>query len=45
VDELAVGTKVDASLFQPGDRVDVMVDDLDGRTAVVIVPASGEDEP
>jgi large subunit ribosomal protein L3 len=24
VDELAVGTKVDASLFQPGDRVDVI---------------------
>jgi pyrimidine operon attenuation protein/uracil phosphoribosyltransferase len=32
-------------LIEPGDRVDVMVDDLDGRTAVVIVPAAGEDEP
>ena len=32
-------------LIEPGDRVDVMVDDLDGRTAVVVVPASAEEEP
>jgi len=37
-----VGKRV---LIEPGDRVDVMVDELDGRTAVVIVPAAGEDEP
>jgi pyrimidine operon attenuation protein/uracil phosphoribosyltransferase len=37
-----VGKRV---LIEPGDRVDVMVDELDGRTAVVVVPAPGEDEP
>jgi pyrimidine operon attenuation protein/uracil phosphoribosyltransferase len=37
-----VGKKVDVD---PGDRVDVMMDEVDGKTAVVIVPAPGEDEP
>lgn len=32
-----VGKKVNVD---PGERVDVLVDDLDGRTAVVIVPVS-----
>jgi pyrimidine operon attenuation protein/uracil phosphoribosyltransferase len=30
---------------EPGDRVDVMVEELDGRDAVVLVPAQGEEEP
>ncbi len=29
----------------PGERVDVMIDELDGRSAVVIVPVKSEDEP
>ena len=29
----------------PGERVDVMIDELDGRSAVVIVAVKGEDEP
>ena len=37
-----VGKRVDVD---PGDRVDVMMDEVDGRTAVVIVPAPGEEEP
>lgn len=37
-----VGKRVDVD---PGDRVDVMIDEVDGRTAVVIVPAPSEDEP
>ena len=37
-----VGRRVDV---EPGARVDVMIDEVDGRTAVVIVPAPGEDEP
>jgi pyrimidine operon attenuation protein/uracil phosphoribosyltransferase len=30
---------------EPGERVDVMIEELDGRNAVVIVRAHGEDEP
>jgi pyrimidine operon attenuation protein / uracil phosphoribosyltransferase len=30
---------------EPGGRVDVMIDEVDGRTAVVIVPPPSEDEP
>jgi pyrimidine operon attenuation protein/uracil phosphoribosyltransferase len=30
---------------EPGERVDVMVEELDGRSAVVSVPAHGESEP
>jgi hypothetical protein len=30
---------------EPGDRVDVLVDDLDGRTAVVIVPTASAATP
>jgi len=37
-----VGKRVDVD---PGDRVDVMMDEVDGRTGVVIVPAPGEEEP
>jgi pyrimidine operon attenuation protein/uracil phosphoribosyltransferase len=37
-----IGKRVDVD---PGDRVDVMMDEVDGRTAVVIVPARGEEEP
>ena len=37
-----VGRRVDV---EPGARVDVMIDEVDGRTAVVIVPAAAEDEP
>ncbi len=37
-----VGKRVD---IQPGDRVDVLIDELDGRTAVEIVPPVGEEEP
>jgi len=37
-----VGKRVDVD---SGDRVDVMMDEVDGRTAVVIVPAPGEEEP
>ena len=37
-----VGKRVDVD---PGDRVDVMMDEIDGRTGVVIVPAPGEEEP
>jgi pyrimidine operon attenuation protein / uracil phosphoribosyltransferase len=37
-----VGKKV---AIEPGDRVDVLVDDLDGRTAVVIVPTTGDAAP
>ncbi len=37
-----VGKRVDVD---PADRVDVMMDEVDGRTAVVIVPAPGEEEP
>ena len=37
-----VGKRVDVD---PGDRVDVMMDEVDGRTAVIIVPAPGEEEP
>ena len=37
-----VGKGVDV---EPGGRVDVMIDEVDGRTAVVIVPPPSEDEP
>ena len=37
-----VGKRVEV---EPGARVDVMVDELDGRTEVVVVPPPGEDEP
>jgi pyrimidine operon attenuation protein / uracil phosphoribosyltransferase len=37
-----VGKRVNV---EPGDRVDVMIDEVDGRTAVVIVPAHREEEP
>jgi pyrimidine operon attenuation protein/uracil phosphoribosyltransferase len=37
-----VGKRVDVD---PGDRVDVMMDEVDGRTGVVIVPGPGEEEP
>ncbi|MEP6906322.1 MAG: bifunctional pyr operon transcriptional regulator/uracil phosphoribosyltransferase PyrR [Gemmatimonadales bacterium] len=37
-----IGKRVDVD---PGDRVDVMMDEVDGRTGVVIVPAPGEEEP
>jgi pyrimidine operon attenuation protein/uracil phosphoribosyltransferase len=37
-----VGKRVNV---EPGDRVDVMIDELDGRTAVVVVPVRGEEEP
>ena len=30
---------------EPGERVDVMIDELDGHNAVVTVPAHREDEP
>src|SRR5207237_2158576 len=36
-----VGKRVEV---EPGGRVDVMIDEVDGRTAVVVVPP-GEDEP
>lgn len=34
-----------AITVEPGDRVDVLVEELDGRTAVVIVPAAQEEAP
>ncbi len=37
-----VGKKVNV---EPGDRVDVLVEELDGRDAVIIVPTQSEDEP
>jgi pyrimidine operon attenuation protein/uracil phosphoribosyltransferase len=36
-----VGKRLDV---EPGDRVDVMLEEVDGRTAVVLVTASSEDE-
>ncbi|MEO8194362.1 MAG: bifunctional pyr operon transcriptional regulator/uracil phosphoribosyltransferase PyrR [Gemmatimonadales bacterium] len=37
-----VGKKV---AVQPGERVDVLVADLDGRTAVIVASAQGDDAP
>ncbi len=37
-----VGKRVNV---RPGERVDVMIDELDGRSAVVTVPTHREDEP